>query len=277
MVNSVPSSQNNTADKIAHDQLPLAGSPIVAIARAIIPPIFGMIIVLFAWQIIVWTGAWPLYVVPAPLDVAGSVFSDATLYSGLRVTALEVIIGFGLAVCIGVPLAILVTTSRLLSSIFMPLILLTQSIPKVALAPVLVVALGYGLATQVTVVFLVCFFPMIVDTATGLRSASPDLLDMARQLSATRWQVLRKILFPGALPYILSGAKVAITLAVIGAVIGEFVGSSSGLGFQLLTATARFDGTKAFAAIVVLSAMSLVLYGIVGALEKILVPWHGRA
>ena len=160
-----------------------------------------------------------MYVVPAPLDVAGRVFSDATLYSGLRVTALEVIVGFGLAVCIGVPLAILVTMSRLLSSIFMPLILLTQSIPKVALAPVLVVALGYGFATQVTVAFLVCFFPMIV----------------------------------------------------------EFVGSNSGLGFQLLTATARFDGTKAFAAIVILSVMSLVLYGAVGVLERILVPWHGKA
>jgi NitT/TauT family transport system permease protein len=276
MVTSAFSSQEKTAEKVTHHQ-PIAGRAILPVARAIIPPMLGMILVIFAWQIIVWTGAWPLYVVPAPLDVAGRVFSDATLYSGLRVTALEVIVGFGLAVCIGVPLAILVTMSRLLSSIFMPLILLTQSIPKVALAPVLVVALGYGFATQVTVAFLVCFFPMIVDTTTGLRSASPDLLDMARQLSASRWQILRKILFPGALPYILSGAKVAITLAVVGAVIGEFVGSNSGLGFQLLTATARFDGTKAFAAIVILSVMSLVLYGAVGVLERILVPWHGKA
>lgn len=261
---------------VTRDQ-PMAGRTILPIVRAIVPPTFGMMLVILAWQVIVWTGAWPLYVVPAPLDVVTSVFSDVTLYSGLRVTALEVIVGFGLAVCIGVPLAILVTMSRLLSSIFMPLILLTQSIPKVALAPVLVVALGYGFATQVTVAFLVCFFPMIVDTATGLRSASPDLLDMARQLSASRWQILQKILFPGALPYILSGAKVTITLAVIGAVIGEFVGSNSGLGFQLLTATARFDGTKAFAAIVILSVMSLVLYGAIGVLERVLVPWHGKA
>ena len=138
MVSSAFSSQDKTAEKVTHDQ-PIAGRAILPIARAIIPPRYDLVI--FAWQIIVWTGAWPLYVVPAPLDVAKRVFSDATLYSGLRVTALEVIVGFGLAVCIGVPLAILVTTSRLLSSIFMPLILLTQSIPKVALAPVLVVAL----------------------------------------------------------------------------------------------------------------------------------------
>jgi NitT/TauT family transport system permease protein len=229
------------------------------------------------WELTVRAGAVPRYVLPAPVDVWHAIWGDAAIWSGFLDTLLEVVLGFGLALGIGVPLATAVVSSVVLGRMFMPLILLTQSIPKVAIAPILVVALGYGIRTQVVVAFLVAFFPIVIDTATGLRSPSRDLLDLAEQLSATRWQVYQKIKFPAALPHVLSGAKVAVTLSVIGAVIGEFVGSESGLGYQLLAATARFDGGKAYACIVLLSVMSMVLFGLVSLLERLLVPWFGRS
>ena len=224
--------------------------------------LLGLLVV---WQVAVKALHVPLWLVPAPSDIVRSVTERSEgLGIHVWVTFYETLLGFLLAIAVGVPLAVAVVHSRLLGNAIYPLILITQSIPKVAFAPILLVA------------FLVAFFPVVVDTATGLRSPAPQLLDLARQLSATQLQIYTKIRFPSALPHFFSGLKVAITLAVIGAVIGEFVGSERGLGFLVVQATSHFKTPLAFAAMSLLALMAMVLFFAVVAVERILYPWYGR-
>ena len=145
--------------------------------------------------------------------------------------------------------------------------------PKVAIAPIVLVWFGLGLQSKLAIAFLVAFFPIVVDTATGLQSTPAGLLELARSLRATRLQVFAKVQFPAALPFIFSGAKVAVTLAVIGAVIGELVGSVSGLGNLLLTANSQLDSALAWAALVWLSILGIVLFVAVALAERLLLPW----
>jgi len=163
--------------------------------------------------------------------------------------------------------------SRTLNLMFYPLLIATQSLPKVALAPLILVWLGLGIESKLAIAWLVAFFPIVVDTATGLRSTSPELLELARSLQCSRLQTFFKIQLPSALPSIFSGAKIAVTLAVIGAVIGEFIGSNEGLGNLLLTANSQLNTPLAWAALVVLSVLGMILYGAVVLAEKILMPW----
>ena len=149
----------------------------------------------------------------------------------------------------------------------------TQSVPKVAIAPIVLVWFGLGLQSKLAIAFLVAFFPIVVDTATGLQSTPAGLLELARSLRASSLQVFAKVQFPAALPFIFSGAKVAVTLAVIGAVIGELVGSVSGLGNLLLTANSQLDSALAWAALVWLSILGIVLFVAVALAERLLLPW----
>lgn len=236
--------------------------------------LLGLLVV---WQVAVKALHVPLWLVPAPSDIVRSVTERSEgLGIHVWVTFYETLLGFLLAIAVGVPLAVAVVHSRLLGNAIYPLILITQSIPKVAFAPILLIWLGYGDVPKVLVAFLVAFFPVVVDTATGLRSPAPQLLDLARQLSATQLQIYTKIRFPSALPHFFSGLKVAITLAVIGAVIGEFVGSERGLGFLVVQATSHFKTPLAFAAMSLLALMAMVLFFAVVAVERILCPWYGR-
>ena len=145
--------------------------------------------------------------------------------------------------------------------------------PKVAIAPIVLVWFGLGLQSKLAIAFLVAFFPIVVDTATGLQSTPAGLLELARSLRASSLQVFAKVQFPAALPFIFSGAKVAVTLALIGAVIGEFVGSVSGLGNLLLTANSQLDSALAWAALVWLSILGIVLFVAVALAERLLLPW----
>jgi NitT/TauT family transport system permease protein len=170
-------------------------------------------------------------------------------------------------------MAVLVANSRPINLIFSPLLVGLQSVPKVALAPIILVWLGTGFQSKLAIVWLVAFFPIIVDTVAGLRSTPRELLELARSLRASPLQILVKAQLPAALPFILTGAKVAITLAVIGAVIGEFVGSSEGLGYLLLTATSQLDTPLAFAALIALSLMGVFVYLLVESAERLAAPW----
>ena len=158
-----------------------------------------------------------------------------------------------------------------------PILVATQSVPKVAIAPIILVWFGLGIESKLAIAFLVAFFPIVVDTATGLQSTPAGLLELARSLRASPLQVFAKVQFPAALPFIFSGAKVAVTLAVIGAVIGEFVGSMSGLGNLLLTANSQLDSALAWAALVWLSILGILLFAAVALAERLLMPWAGRA
>ena len=181
--------------------------------------------------------------------------------------------GFGLALVIGIPLAVCVANSRLLNLTLYPILVATQSVPKVAIAPIILVWFGLGMQSKLAIAFLVAFFPIVVDTATGLRATPPGLLELARSLRASPFQVFMKVQMPSALPFIFSGAKVAITLAVIGAVIGEFVGSVNGLGNLLLTANSQLDGPLAWAALIWLSVLGILLFVAVSVTERIVMPW----
>jgi len=165
------------------------------------------------------------------------------------------------------------TYSRVANQMFYPLLVASQSIPKVAVAPILLVWFGTGIESKLAMAFVIAFFPIVVDTATGLRSTSPELLELARSLQCSRLQTFFKIQLPSALPSIFSGAKIAVTLSVIGAVIGEFIGSNEGLGNLLLTANSQLNSPLVWASLTVLSVLGMLLYGIVALAERILMPW----
>jgi NitT/TauT family transport system permease protein len=216
----------------------------------------------------------PIVVLPTPLQVLKSMIADAKILTEEGwVTALECIYGFALSLAIGIPIAVVMTYSRIANQMFYPLLVASQSIPKVAVAPILLVWFGTGINSKLAMAFVIAFFPVVVDTATGLRSTSPDLLELARSLQCTRLQTFLKIQLPSALPSIFSGAKIAVTLSVIGAVIGEFIGSNEGLGNLLLTANSQLNTPLVWASLTVLSVLGMILYGFVVLAEKLFMPW----
>lgn len=237
-------------------------------------PLAGTAIIVLAWHYYVVLLHVPIVVLPTPLQVLQAMVEEAkTLAEEGWITALECVYGFALAMAIGIPIAVTMTYSRIANQMFYPLLVASQSIPKVAIAPILLVWFGTGLKSKLAMAFVIAFFPVVVDTATGLRSTSPELLELARSLQCSRLQTFFKIQLPSALPSIFSGAKIAVTLAVIGAVIGEFIGSNEGLGNLLLTANSQLNTPLVWASLIVLSALGMALYGIVVLAEKILMPW----
>lgn len=242
--------------------------------EAIAYPIVGIVVVLGLWQAYVTLFSVNAIVLPGPWAIAkASVRHFDTLLDQTWPTLAESIYGFALAVLIGVPLAVCVANSRILNLTFYPILIATQSIPKVAVAPIILVWFGTGMESKLVIAFLVAFFPIVVDTATGLRATPPGLLELARSVSASPSQTFWKVQFPAAMPFIISGAKVAVTLAVIGAVIGEFVGSNEGLGNLLLSANSQLDGPLAWAALVWLSILGIGLFFLVVVAERVLMPW----
>jgi NitT/TauT family transport system permease protein len=237
-------------------------------------PIAGTAIIILIWHYYVVLMQVPVVVLPKPLQVLKSMIDEARILTEEGwVTALECIYGFALSLAIGIPIAVVMTYSRIANQMFYPLLVASQSIPKVAIAPILLVWFGTGIKSKLAMAFVIAFFPVVVDTATGLRSTSPDLLELARSLQCTRLQTFFKIQLPSALPSIFSGAKIAVTLSVIGAVIGEFIGSNEGLGNLLLTANSQLNSPLVWASLTVLSVLGMLLYGIVALAEKILMPW----
>jgi NitT/TauT family transport system permease protein len=245
-------------------------------AYRLIYPLAGFLLIVIVWEGYVDFAHVSKIVLPSPMDILRASWqrSDLLLRETLP-TALESLYGFALAVIIGIPLAVCVANSRMLNLTFYPILIATQSVPKVAVAPIILVWFGLGMQSKLAIAFLVAFFPIVVDTATGLRATPPGLMELAQLLRASRWQTFWKVQFPAALPFIFSGAKVAVTLAVIGAVIGEFVGSTNGLGNLLLSANAQLDGPLAWAALVWLSVLGIVLFLGVIVAERLLMPWAG--
>ncbi len=244
-----------------------------ALARAIYP-LIGVAIILLLWQAYARLFGISRIVLPAPSDIIlASIERYDLLLRETWPTFLESVYGFGLAVLIGIPLAVCVANSRTLNLTLYPILVATQSVPKVAIAPIILVWFGLGIESKLAIAFLVAFFPIVVDTATGLQSTPSGLLELARSLRASPVQVFAKVQFPAALPFIFSGAKVAVTLAVIGAVIGEFVGSVGGLGNLLLTANSQLDSALAWAALVWLSILGILLFAAVALAQRLLMPW----
>jgi NitT/TauT family transport system permease protein len=237
-------------------------------------PLAGMAVVVLAWQAYTDLTGVSRIVLPSPLDIwHASLRNAALLTRETWPTFLETMLGFGLAVAVGIPAAVCVASSRVLNLTLYPILIATQSVPKVAIAPIVLVWFGLGVQSKLVIAFLVAFFPIVVDTAAGLRATPPGLLELARSLRASWLQTFLKVRFPAALPFIFAGAKVAVTLAVIGAVIGEFVGSTGGLGNLLLSANSQLDGPLAWAALVWLSVLGILLFAAVAVAERIVTPW----
>jgi NitT/TauT family transport system permease protein len=237
-------------------------------------PLVGVAIILLIWQLYTDLFGINRIVLPSPTDILwASVANWHVLLRECWPTFLESVLGFILAVVIGIPFAVCVANSRVLNLTLYPILIATQSIPKVAVAPIILVWFGLGMQSKLVIAFLVAFFPIVVDTAAGMRATSAGLLELARSLRASPVQVFLKVQFPSALPFIFAGSKVAVTLAVIGAVIGEFVGSTGGLGNLLLTANSQLDSPLAWAALVWLSALGILLFAAVVLAERIVMPW----
>lgn len=230
--------------------------------------------------LIVWEGAVrvfdvPDYVLPTPTAILGEIWTERSeLWVHSLSTLWAVVAGFGLAIVVSVPLAFLIAYSSLLEKTVYPLLIFSQTVPKIAIVPVFTVWFGFGVLPKVLIAFLICFFPIVIDTIIGLRSVSPEMLKLIRSMRGSRLEAFRRVRVPNALPYFFSGLKVAVTLAVVGAVVGEFVGSTTGLGFVIVQASSLLDNTLMFAAIFLLTVIGIALFYLVDLLERIAVPWH---
>ncbi len=234
-----------------------------------------------AWQLATSSGAIASalhledFLVPSPAEIATSLWENRSLLAeNAWVTLREVLFGFACAVAIGLCFAALLNLSETMKRASYPLLIASQTIPIVAIAPILVVWLGYGIWPKLAIVALICFFPITVSTVDGLRSVDPDAAKMMRALDASSWQSFRRLEAPTALPSFFSGAKIAAPFAVIGALFGEWAGSTSGLGHQILQDNAQLEVARMFAAVTVLSAIGLSLFGLIALAERRIVRWR---
>jgi len=242
--------------------------------------------VIAALVLLALVGGWELYarlggvsdlILPAPSEVAQALWDDrALLWSNLLVTAQEVALGILVALVLGFALAVALHLSGTLRRSLYPLLVASQAVPVVIIAPLLVVWFGFGIVPKLAIIALVCFFPVVVTTLDALRGVDPDQLKLLRTLDASRWQAFRWAEAPAALPAALSGAKIAVAVAVIGAVFAEYVGSSEGLGHLMLQAIPQLETPRAYAAVVLLAAFAVALFSALALAERRLVPWANR-
>jgi NitT/TauT family transport system permease protein len=238
-------------------------------------PYIGILALLGVWEIAVRMLNLPSYLLPAPTEIVREMIDNfKNIFDNSLVTAYEMLMGYFLAIAIAVPMAIAITASPNFDRFITPILLFFQTVPKISLAPLFLVWFGVGIMPKILVAFLISFFPIIIDTAVGLRSISPDMIDLARSMGATRLQIFTRFRLPTSLPYLFSGLKVASTLAVVGAVVGEFVGADKGLGYLLLVANSNLLTALMFGTIFALTAQGLILFYAIQVLESWLIPWH---
>jgi NitT/TauT family transport system permease protein len=238
-------------------------------------PLAAVVGAVVLWYAIVIVFHVPKYILPLPGAVYQRIVEDWTFlmyHSGI--TLYETLGGFALSVILGIPIAIALVASRTLDRALMPWLILSQTFPKVALAPLIVVWFGLGLMPKLLITFLVAFFPIVISTVVGLRSAEREMLELAESMRATRLQMFWHFRIPLALPNIFAGLKVSVAFAVVGAVIAEWVGASAGLGYLLMRANANLDTTLLFAVLAALMVIGVVLYYAVEILERVSIPWH---
>jgi ABC-type nitrate/sulfonate/bicarbonate transport system permease component len=250
------------ATRIAREWGPAAALVIAAVA---------------AWEAAARAGWVEDYLLPAPSEVARALVDDRSLLlDDAWVTGQEVLLGFALALATGFAIAIALHLSSLARRTVYPLVVASQAVPVIVIAPILVIWFGFGMTPKLIVIALICFFPIAVNTLDGLRAVDPAHVKMLRTLGAGRWALLRRLEVPAALPYLFSGAKVAVAVAVIGAVFGELVGSDAGLGHAIQVGMAQLLTARVFAAVAILSAMAIGLFALLSALERRTIPWARR-
>lgn len=239
-------------------------------------PVGTFVLVVAFWEIACHLFSIPTYMLPAPSRILTTGFSEITalrwldhVWATLRVALL----GYIISIAISLPIAIVLTKSKMLSRALYPILVVVQSTPVVAVAPIIIVVLGSGDAPRIVITCLITFFPLVVSTATGLMATPPELIELSKSLKAPVWREITQIRLPYAVPYIFSALKISITLAVIGAVVAEFVAAEKGIGYFIQFSTSFFKLPQAWAGLGILVLMSLILFQLVALAQKLFFPW----
>lgn len=231
------------------------------------------------WQLLVTLFQVKEYIVPSPVSVLARIFVPEMAakyhwWKHIQATFIEIFFGFLVTSLLGIFLAVLISWSRLLKGVISPLLTFFNSIPKIAMAPLFILWFGYGILPNILIAFLIAFFPVVINTVTGLNAVEEELLELVRYMNARKWQVFLKIRLPNSLPYIFSGLKISTTLCVVGAIVGEFIASTKGLGFLLKDSQAAIDTPPMFAGLLLISVLGLGLFAIVSLCARWLMPWQ---
>jgi NitT/TauT family transport system permease protein len=239
--------------------------------------LFSHLLLILVWYLAVSYGHLPSFIIPSPVATVESLGGPNYHWiSNTLVTASEIFGGYFLAVVVGVTFAIVFSWSRTAEEGIMPLLVTLNMIPKVALGPLFIVWFSYGIMPNTIMAFAISFFPILLNTARGLREVEPELLELVRSLRSSKWQIFIKIQLPSALPYIFSGMKVGAILAVAGAIVGEFLGSARGLGYLMLQVQVTLDTPAMFMAVILITLLGVILYGVVLGLERLVIVRDAR-
>jgi NitT/TauT family transport system permease protein len=238
-------------------------------------PFLFLVMLVVAWDLSIRIFQIPAYQIPSPREVV-TVLAQTwpELLAQAWPTTYATLVGFLLSALFGIPAAMLIAGSKTIESYVYPLLVFSQSIPKIAIAPLFVVWFGFGILPKIISAFLLGFFPVVVSAVQGFKSVDPDMVDLARAMQGSRFHVFRAVNLPHAMPAIFAGLKVSVTLAVVGAVVGEFVGSNSGIGYVMQRSIGTFDLPTMFAALVILALIGVVLFWVVDRIERFVIPWH---
>jgi NitT/TauT family transport system permease protein len=238
-------------------------------------PIGMMVLFVVLWEAAARIFSIPIFLLPAPSVIAQAMYTHASVLTKESVeTTLEILLGFALSIAVGVPLALAIFLWTPFARTVYPILVSSQAVPKVAVAPLFLVWFGFGLLPKVLIAFLIAFFPIVINTAMGLASIEREKIYLAQSMGLSRLSTFFKIQLPNALPSIFAGLKISITLAVVGAVVGEFVGGQAGLGYLLLLANGSMDTPLLFAGIVALTILGVVFFALIGVVERLVLPPH---
>lgn len=246
--------------------------------RNIFPPLLLMVFVIFSWQVLATRSGLSAFILPSPLQVAQAGWETRfILGEAIGITLIETAIGLIIAIGLGITIAAAMDLSSFLHRALYPILVASQTVQILAIAPLLIIWFGFGLLPKVIIVVLICFFPLAVSTADGLASADPDLIALLRAMGANRSQIWRIVRLPAALPSFFSGLRVAVTYSVVGATIGEWVGGSAGLGLYMLRSKNALATDQVFVAIVITSVISIGLFALIYLIERAVLPWYYSA
>jgi len=239
--------------------------------------LIGFLLLVCAWELAVYLFEIPDYILPAPSAIAKSLyngFASGIFITNLMVTAIQTLAGFFLAAVLGTALGAVVAQFDIVERVVYPWLVALQALPKIAIAPLIIIWAGYGITSKIIIVALVAIFPVLVNTIMGLKSCDQGKLDLMRALGAGRWETFRSVRLPNALPFIFAGLNVAIVLAILGSIVGEFVGSKAGLGNLILEANFQFDVARIFAVLVILGVFGVVLSKLMGIVQDYFLFWN---
>jgi putative hydroxymethylpyrimidine transport system permease protein len=262
-----------TADAAdTRDRLP--GARWIGVGWKYGPSLILVVLAIALWEVLCRVLAVPRYLWPAPSVIARDLYDDSGLLgSATWVTVREVLYGFGIAIVAGLAIGIALHLSATLRRAIYPILIASQSIPTVVLAPVLVLVMGFNIGPKLAIIALFTFFPIVVNTVDGLGSVDRDYIRMMLTLHASRWSIFRRVEFPSALPLIFSGARIGATYAAIGAVFGEWAGSNAGLGYEMLQAQGQLETPRVFAAVLLVTCIAVALFVLVTLVERLTIPW----